>query len=50
MAKLIKKKRGGAAGESLEPAIWVDFRKPWFMIITLAIGALILAAIYCLMG
>ncbi len=47
---MVKKRRSGAAGESLEPEIRIDFRKPWVMIVTLAIVALILAAIYCLLG
>ena len=47
---MAKKRRSGATGESLEPAIRVDFRKPWVMIVTLVIVALILAAIYYLLG
>ncbi len=44
------KKKDSSIGESLEPDIRVNFRRPWVMIITLVIAALILAAIYYLLG
>lgn len=47
---MAKKRRSGAAGESIEPEIRIDFRRPWVMIITLVIVVLILAAIYWLLG
>jgi hypothetical protein len=43
------KKRRDIAGESLEPEIRVNFRKPWVLVITLVIAVLILAAIYYLL-
>lgn len=47
---MAKKGRSGVSGESLEPEIRVNFRKPWVIVVTMVIVALILAAIYYLLG
>jgi hypothetical protein len=38
------------AEERIEPEIKVSFRKPWVIITTLVIAAIILATIYYLIG
>ncbi len=43
---MAKKKQNSNAGSPIEPEIKVNFRRPWVLIITLVIAALILAAAY----
>ena len=39
-----------AEKDSIEPKIRVNFRKPWVIVVTLVIVALILAAVYYVLG